>query len=827
MAKTARGRPGKARKKAPPSSIVDATNNTGPPPDPPTLPPPKLSTDPWVRDFFKKAYWKPSFPARPGNDVASGPIVIADTRASQCDYSSQDKSVPYEFLKDLKSHDCTLPYRAEYQLLLENSDGEAKNGGRVPRPPPSHLLKFYKFLDSCEPHPTKELAIMQAKGGMSHAQRELRDDTLKDLKVRYPFQWQNAIKDMRKSDSSSGTSPAKYGFSNQRELKPRELVPGMPLHLGCMVVDMPITIVYPLIGYYGDPKVQQTVLGGASFSPAVPIASSPKDEKIRAMFVADLVATQAAEAAEAAGTAAEGSAAPDLAVAAEVFKQVVLEASLTVPALVKAAVEHDVQGTGLRSTKVNGRPVMARVDDDAEGETYKVVEAVLKTMQDRLNRRKEEWTLKSFQEKWVEELHHLFLDTPFSKEVKVAYNYLLKSWNIEAWFFRQAHTRYFFHHWYVLHNVRNPKVGVEFECHELLKTCRSPYDCPTLTDSAADALSQLEYLAKDVLENIMSQKPPPPTQYGKKSQGNSSTPKHVSSPPPASTNDLKSLLSSIVMFPGVLKTGNQNMHQRLHVDFGGVLGSDLLRKVCTQDYAHIGINEWLAYGYYIDMPLSAEGSWLRVAVPDPAKKRFVIELVFIPFGSFVIRSAALFHSGHYGSPGNTRIHALMMLEGKQSDTRNIGHLNVEITDQESPIYNWAIDWSEQAIQYNAHVDAKYVMYHYPRHLHKGGIGYLRRIMANPSGRLLTHLWMLNPSKGLPPALPPRKYALSVNKKKNQNSHSAVASNKRKKPPQHDEEEGQLPCYVDQQPDYAVLGPIVFGHDDEDDDDDEDGEDDMV
>lgn len=55
----------------------------------------------------------------------------------------------------------------------------------------------------------------------------------------------------------------------------------------------------------------------------------------------------------------------------------------------------------------------------------------------------------------------------------------------------------------------------------------------------------------------------------------------------------------------------------------------------------------------------------------------------------------------------------------------------------------------------------------------------------------------------------------------------MASNKRKKPPQHDEEEGQLPCYVDQQPDYAVLGPIVFGHDEDDDDeDDDDGEDDV-
>ena len=234
------------------------------------------------------------------------------------------------------------------------------------------------------------------------------------------------------------------------------------------------------------------------------------------------------------------------------------------------------------------------------------MEKALKTLlQERFHLRKDQWTLKSFQKKWVDELHVLFLDSPFSPETQAAYNYLHNSWNIAAWFCRQAHTtRYFFHHWYVLHNVCKPKVGQEFECHELLKTCRSPYDCPTLTDAGAEALNRLEYLARDVLEIIMSKKPPPPatkgggitgrmiqnrkkSPAGKSSPAAASTPAATSAPPSPSIESLK---SKPVMFPGVLKSGNQNMHQRLHVDFGGVLGSNCFEKVCTQhNYADIGI----------------------------------------------------------------------------------------------------------------------------------------------------------------------------------------------------------------------------------------------
>jgi hypothetical protein len=72
---------------------------------------------------------------------------------------------------------------------------------------------------------------------------------------------------------------------------------------------------------------------------------------------------------------------------------------------------------------------------------------------------------------------------------------------------------------------------------------------------------------------------------------------------------------------------------------------------------------WLQAGYVVDMPLSRESDFLRIAVPDLFKNKVLFvrmdHWLFIPFGSFfVVRSnAALFQSaGHYyGSPGNTRL----------------------------------------------------------------------------------------------------------------------------------------------------------------------------
>jgi hypothetical protein len=287
-------------------------------------------------------------------------------RASHFNYKCGDKQAPPYFKEEaVASHG--LPYPP--QILQEPRKMTLTTTMRLVGSqllPNTSLQSFTLFWMIARHPPTAELAVMRAKGGLTFEQRALRKYTLNQLMQKYPTEWEGATKDSRKS---SGTT-AKYvsphlatGNRNKLEGNMRELVPGMPLHLGCMVVNMPTTIVDPLIGYYGNPKVQQTVLGDASFSPALPIDYSPHDKKFRAIFVADLVATQAAEAAAvSAGADADslfedgpeahytGTAAEDLARAAEVLKQIVLEASLTIPDMVKATVAHDVEGTGLRST---------------------------------------------------------------------------------------------------------------------------------------------------------------------------------------------------------------------------------------------------------------------------------------------------------------------------------------------------------------------------------------------------------------------------------------------------------------------------------------------
>ena len=106
---------------------------------------------------------------------------------------------------------------------------------------------------------------------------------------------------------------------------------------------------------------------------------------------------------------------------------------------------------------------------------------------------------------------------------------------------------------------------------------------------------------------------------------------------------------------GIIKQCPEPALQAVHIDDSSILGWNITRNIWLG--GPVTAEEWLHCGYVIDLPLSKEGLWLRVAVPDPQNKVFVMDWVFVPFGSFLVRSMALWHSGHAGSPGNTRFHA--------------------------------------------------------------------------------------------------------------------------------------------------------------------------
>ncbi len=128
----------------------------------------------------------------------------------------------------------------------------------------------------------------------------------------------------------------------------------------------------------------------------------------------------------------------------------------------------------------------------------------------------------------------------------------------------------------------------------------------------------------------------------------------------------------IGFFPGIIKTGRASVHQDLHIDNSGLLGSPFLESVLKGEFDAITPLQWLQAGYVVDMPLSREGDFLRIAVPDPVKEVFVMDWLFIPVGSFVVRSNALFHSGHYGSPCNTRLHAMVFYKGAPTKATELG-----------------------------------------------------------------------------------------------------------------------------------------------------------
>jgi hypothetical protein len=120
------------------------------------------------------------------------------------------------------------------------------------------------------------------------------------------------------------------------------------------------------------------------------------------------------------------------------------------------------------------------------------------------------------------------------------------------------------------------------------------------------------------------------------------------------SEDLKSIKDNIAFFPGLIKTRRASVHQDLHIDNSNLLGNPFFldEAVLAGKLDSIIPLKWMQAGYVVEMPLPREGAFLRIAGPDPVKKIFEIDWLFIPFGSFVVRSNALFHSGHYGSPGN-------------------------------------------------------------------------------------------------------------------------------------------------------------------------------
>jgi len=145
---------------------------------------------------------------------------------------------------------------------------------------------------------------------------------------------------------------------------------------------------------------------------------------------------------------------------------------------------------------------------------------------------------------------------------------------------------------------------------------------------------------------------------------------------------------------GTIRQPKEPLHQALHVDNGDSMDWECTRKIlaggedCTAE-------EWLKCGYVVDMPLSQEGSWIRLAIPDNVGEAFVLHWVYIPYGSMLIRSTAVFHSGHYGSPGNCRYHAVFTVGDTTLDSSKLLYLHgLFHNDSTYGFKDWKLRWND-------------------------------------------------------------------------------------------------------------------------------------
>jgi hypothetical protein len=207
-------------------------------------------------------------------------------------------------------------------------------------------------------------------------------------------------------------------------------------------------------------------------------------------------------------------------------------------------------------------------------------------------------------------------------------------------------------------------------------------------------------------------------------------------------------VDEVVFGTGILKTGKSAGHQELHVDDFSLLKIDGFERANSGSYQNMQSEDWLRCGYVVDMPLSREGSWLRVAIPEPEKENFRLDLVYVPFGSLLVRSMCLLHSGNYGSPGNTRFHATVQVQERDPpvDTNQLGY--IRSFQQIESICNWSVKWNPSIKEcYRQANNVHSLCTPETAQLKRYGTNSWKRIIRHKSSQLETIVLMLNPVQG--------------------------------------------------------------------------------
>jgi hypothetical protein len=163
---------------------------------------------------------------------------------------------------------------------------------------------------------------------------------------------------------------------------------------------------------------------------------------------------------------------------------------------------------------------------------------------------------------------------------------------------------------------------------------------------------------------------------------------------------LKKEMDDMELWAGCLQTGKRAVHQEIHVDNEMVFLSETMKKYMKRG-GEPTMQECLETGYVVDIPLSREGAIIRVLYPSPDGKKLVMDYVYIPFGSMLVRSQVIFHSGHYGNPGNFRLHGVLCLPTQKIEDQSLGYMRryMEKTKYDKDIKDLPVVWADHITEH--------------------------------------------------------------------------------------------------------------------------------
>ena len=388
-----------------------------------------------TRLFYRCFSW-PAVDSNNGEPKASM-VPTMDKRATNLSLTSEETRSPPECIK----------------VLFQKQTGGLDTRRRYVH------QRFYQELEKkkvtlSEDHRQmleEQLTFLRGKKGTYSAKNAARTE----LTDSYPKEWETAQKDRRKEKKSgegdaedeepSSIKQKKFVLrSGKRDFLKDNLEPiveGLPLEAGCLVSNMPTTIMSGLLSLYGDPAIQQTILGGGPQSAADSINLSGLDAALTQAFKNQAAAGPA----QAAGPSGTRSRRRNEITAAHTEKanEEVLQNML---------LYEKSQQSELETAQENEITQIAN-------EIYaKAIESPIW---------KNSLSLKDYQRASDNNNENQWMVLTAEK--------MYRAWGVTTWWLRQPRTKYYLHHWYCMHELP-PGIasGSKLQPHVVVENGKNP-----------------------------------------------------------------------------------------------------------------------------------------------------------------------------------------------------------------------------------------------------------------------------------------------------------------------------------------------------------------